>query len=69
MEGEKTMNVPKNVWEGLEAVRVSGQTNMLVISDVVRCAQMLGYQETAQWIQDHRNEYREGVFQGFVASP
>lgn len=62
------MKVPKNVWEGLEAVRVSGKTNMLIVSDVIRCAQMLGYPETAQWIQDHRSEYWEGVFQGFVAS-
>jgi hypothetical protein len=64
----KDMKVPKNVWEGLEAVRVSGKTNMLVISDVILCAQRLGYQETAQWIEDHRSEYWEGVFQGFVAS-
>lgn len=63
------MQVPKIVWEGLEAVRVSGKTNMLIVSDVIRCAQMLSYPETARWIEEHRNQYWEGVFQGFVASP
>jgi hypothetical protein len=62
------MQVPKNVWEGLEAVRSSGKTNMLIISEVIHTAQAMGYPETARWIENHRNDYWVGVFQGFVAS-
>ncbi|THF74378.1 DUF5049 domain-containing protein [Cohnella fermenti] len=62
------MKVPKRVYEGLEAVRSSGRTNMLIVSDVLRCARSMGYPETAQWIEDNRNPYWEGIFQGFSPS-
>ena len=27
----------------------------------------MGYHETALWIREHRHEYSEGLFRGFVA--
>jgi len=59
------MQVPKKVYDGLEAVRVSGKTNMLITPQVIRWALAMGYPETAQWIETHRNEYWVGVFEGF----
>jgi hypothetical protein len=57
--------VPKNVWDGLQAVRMSAVTNMLDVTEVIRCAKLLRFTETAQWIQDHERHYTEGVFRGF----
>jgi hypothetical protein len=62
------MQVPKRVYEGLEAVRASGRTNMLIVHEVIRCARTMGYPETARWIEDNRNRYWEGIFQGFSPS-
>ena len=31
-------------------------------------AARMGYSETAQWIQEHPQEYSEGLFRGFVAA-
>jgi UDP-N-acetyl-D-mannosaminuronic acid transferase (WecB/TagA/CpsF family) len=31
-------------------------------------AVLMGYPETALWIQEHRREYSEGIFRGFVIS-
>jgi hypothetical protein len=59
------IRVPKNVWEGLEAVRKSGATNMLHVPDVIRCAELMGFQETAAWIQGNKRLYWDGVFVGF----
>lgn len=63
--GGTEMQVPKKVHEGLEAVRESGKTNMFITPQVIRWALALGYPETAQWIESHRNEYWVGVFEGF----
>lgn len=31
-------------------------------------AACMGYSETVLWIDEHRREYTEGVFRGFVAA-
>jgi hypothetical protein len=36
---------------------------------VVRLAGELGYPDAARWIKEHRKEYAEGVFRGFVVDP
>ena len=59
------VNVPKAVLDGLEAVRTSGLTNMLDRPVVVELAREFGFGEAARWINDHRREYAEGLFQGF----
>ena len=61
--------VPAVVWQGIEAVRLSGLTNMLDRPEVVRIARELDFTEAAGWIEAHPKEYAEGVFRGFVVEP
>ncbi len=53
------------VWQGLEAVRQSGQTNMLDRPSVARIASKFGFYETADWIENNRSKYSQGIFKGF----
>ncbi|MEB3102876.1 DUF5049 domain-containing protein [Ferviditalea candida] len=59
------VKVTKNVLDGLEAVRSSGMVNMLDTSGVIRCAEKLGFAETANWIRENKDAYWDGVFVGF----
>lgn len=59
------MKVTKEVFTGLEAVRLSGATNMLAYPTVMKIAQMMGFEETHNWLTAHKKEYCEGVFEGF----
>ena len=34
---------------------------------VIEIAEMMGYDETADWVRNHRRSYSEGVFAGFIA--
>lgn len=61
--------VPALVWQGIDAVRLSGLTNMLDRPEVVRIARKLDFSEAAGWIDAHPKEYAEGVFRGFVVEP
>jgi len=61
--------VPALVWQGIDAVRLSGLTNMLDRPEVVRIARELDFTEAAGWIEAHPKEYAEGVFLGFVVEP
>lgn len=54
------------VFEGLEAVRQSGVTNMLDRPRVIEIAEMMGYDETADWLRNNRQLYSEGIFAGFI---
>ena len=56
------------VLDGLEAVRHSGETNMLDRPVVARLASELGYEEAARWIESHHREYAQGIFRGFEAA-
>lgn len=58
--------VPAAVWEGLEVVRLSGGTNMLDRPRVIEIAEMIGYDETVEWLRNHKYQYAEGIFAGFV---
>ncbi len=60
------ITVPAAVWQGLEAVRNSGTTNMLDRPAVIKIAEFLGFHETARWIEGHHGQYAEGLFKGFV---
>ncbi len=64
---EDPIRVPTAVLDGLETVRESKETDMLNHRAVQAVADRLGYPETALWIKDHRREYEEGIFRGFVA--
>ena len=61
--------VPAVVWQGIDAVRLSGLTNMLDRPEVARIARELDFSEAAGWIEAHPKEYAEGVFRGFVVEP
>lgn len=61
--------LPALVWQGIDAVRLSGLTNMLDRPEVVRIARELDFSEAAGWIEAHPKEYAEGVFRGFVVEP
>ena len=57
--------IPPRVFEGLEAVRQSGLTNMFDRPRVIEIAEIWGYAETADWLRANRNLYAQGIFQGF----
>ena len=67
MEATKTgrVRVTREVFEGIEAVRQSGLTNMLDRPTVARLAGEMGYEESARWIQRYRDIYARAIFQGF----
>jgi len=61
------VKIPAEVLQGIEAVRVSGRTNMLARDMVAAIALELGYVDAAFWLDDpaNRKAYAEGVFRGF----
>lgn len=59
--------IPVAVYDGLEAVRRSGLTNMFDRPRVIELAEMMGYNETVAWLRENRRLYAEGIFAGFVA--
>ncbi len=63
---EDPIKVPIAALDGLETVRESGETNMQDMSAVQHLAARLGYPETVLWLEDHPQEYKEGIFRGFV---
>ena len=68
MEGGP-VQVPAEVLEGLEMVRLSGLTNMLDRPVVAEIAEQMGYEETAAWVRENRGLYAQDVFRGFEAQP
>lgn len=58
--------VPADVYEGLEAVRVSGATNMFDRLRVIELAEMMSYDETAKWVREHRDLYARLIFNGVI---
>ena len=56
--------VSKEVREGILAVRDTGRTNMFDVDAVKKIAYELGYEEAADWIENHEGEYVAGIFEG-----
>jgi hypothetical protein len=66
----KRVRVAAEVFEGIEAVRRSGLTNMLDRPAVAHIAEEMGFEESARWVREHRALYARAIFQGFeVAGP
>jgi len=65
---EDPVEIPTVVFDGLETLQESRETNMQDHQAVEVVAARLGYPETAQWVHEHPQEYSEGIFPGFVAS-
>ena len=59
------VEVPAEVFEGLERVRREGRTNMLDRVMVQRLAHENGDHATVIWLEDHAGLYARGVFEGF----
>ncbi|MDQ7086437.1 MAG: DUF5049 domain-containing protein [Acidobacteriota bacterium] len=55
---------PAVVWQGIDAVRLSGLTNMLDRPAVVRIAGELGFPEAARWIEDPHRRNMPKAFSG-----
>ncbi len=62
------VRVPADVLEGLEAVRLSGKTNMLDALRVIELAHEMDYYATALWVHENRKQYAQGIFRGFEAA-
>jgi len=62
------VRVPADVLEGLEAVRLSGKTNMLDAPRVIELAYQMEHYATALWVHENRKQYAEGIFRGFEAT-
>lgn len=60
------VKVPADVMEGLEAVRLSGKTNMLDAPRVIELAFEMGHEAAAFWVYENRKQYAEGIFRGFA---
>lgn len=54
----------KTIKEQLEAIRRSGETNMLDINRVQQIANREGFYELARFIEEHRSEYIKFIFHG-----
>ena len=65
---ESPILVPTPVLDGLETVRESGETNMQNPGRVQELAATFGYPEVVTWIEEHSDEYQEGIFRGFIAA-
>ena len=62
----KKIEAPAEVLTGLEAVRLSGKTNMLDAPRVIELAFEMGHDATALWVYENRSLYAHGIFQGFT---
>ena len=56
------------MFEGLEVVQESEETNMLDYQTVRAVTTRMGYPEAALWVREHQHEYSEGIFRGFVTT-
>lgn len=59
------IRVSRAVYDGIEAVRVSGLTTMLNRAVVTELACFYGYKEAAAWVRAHWREYAKGLCAGF----
>ena len=59
------IRVPANVFNGIEAVRLSGKTNMLDAPMVQRLAFDMEHFETVVWMEEHPDLYKRAIFAGF----
>lgn len=59
------VKVSQAVMDGLEAVRVSGKTNMFDYNTVMRLALEAEHYETVDWMTENKKAYIKGIFSGF----
>jgi hypothetical protein len=61
------VRVSADVLEGLEAVMLLGETNMVETLEVQALAYLMGYPDAAWWVEYFPNLYIAGLIHGFVA--
>ncbi|HOZ48670.1 MAG TPA: DUF5049 domain-containing protein [Candidatus Hydrogenedentes bacterium] len=59
------IQISEEVMEGLEAVRLSGATNMLDRPRVIELLDEMGFDVASAWVASNKKEYSHGIFQGF----
>lgn len=64
-EAKAPVTVPDPVYEGLEFVRDSGETNMAAYNTVMRLAHDNGFHATVTWMDENKEEYYQGFMNGF----
>jgi hypothetical protein len=63
--GATPVEVTREVFEGIEAVRQSGLTNMLDRPVVAEIAGEMGFEASARWVREHRELCARAIFHGF----
>lgn len=66
-EIEGPVHVTPEVFKGIEALRLSGITNMLDRPQVALIAEEMGFEESARWVRENRELYARAVFEGLIA--
>ena len=59
------VSVSREIFDGFEKVRLSGETNMLDRPRVARLAHEAGDYAAALWATEHPDEYARALFNGF----
>ena len=59
------IKVSETVYNQLEDIRDSGETNMFDYSKVMEIANRKGYTELINWMYDNKKLYGYGIMEGF----
>jgi hypothetical protein len=59
------VQVTRDVFEGLEACRKSGEYNMFEFNSVTRWCLDHQYFNSVIWMTDNKKEYEKAIFEGF----
>lgn len=59
IENSESDELPEKLWEAILLVRDSGETNMLVYTEVARLMEAQGYKLESQWVLQNRVRYFE----------
>jgi hypothetical protein len=60
------VRVSADVLEGLDAIRLSGETNMIDTLEVQALALLMGYPKAAWWVEHFPDLYVAGLVHGFA---
>ncbi|MEW5748998.1 MAG: DUF5049 domain-containing protein [Candidatus Thermoplasmatota archaeon] len=63
------ISVGREVYDGVEAVRQSGATNMIDRPRVIEIAEAMGFEAAARWIRENPGLYARAVFHGLEVLP
>ena len=63
-EGSMKVKVSQKVYDGIEAVRMSGLTNMLDRGMVQVLCNRMGYHEAVVWIEENKDKYGQLIILG-----